>query len=129
MYIKLINGVKSTTFLRWSALGINSESDNNISWAQLKNPQCCVEKLYRSYNGDASRLVDLCRQTIVFDEVDDLVQCLEAVMADTDVCVERVKNRMDVKHDVRTTAGYRFVMFVCVCMDVIYIYIYIYIYI
>jgi hypothetical protein len=118
MYIKLIDGVKSNTFGRWSDLGTASDSESSIAWAQLKNPQRCVEKLYRAYNGDASRLVDLCRQTIVFDEMHDLVNCLEIILADEEVCVERVKNRMDVKYDIRTTAGYRFVVCVCVCVCV-----------
>ncbi len=61
----------------------------------------------RSYGGDVSRLVDVCRQSIVFDRPEDLAACLRAVAADPEVVVHRVKNRLDPAYDARTSAGYR----------------------
>ena len=54
-----------------------------------------------------SRLVDLCRQCIVFDELAGLAACLRAIRADPDVAVVRVKNRLDPAYDARRSAGYR----------------------
>ena len=65
---------------------------------------------------DVSRLLDLCRQSIVFDSAADLALCLAAIRADSDVLVVRVKNRMDphpLTHsdrsccDSQPVAGYR----------------------
>ena len=49
---------------------------------------------------DVSRLVDLCREGIVFDRLSDLAACLEAR-------VVRVKNRLDPAHRSGASAGYR----------------------
>ena len=56
---------------------------------------------------DPSRLVDVCRQSIVFQAVADLVECVEAIAQDPDVQVVRIKNRMDPAFDARLSAGYR----------------------
>ncbi len=40
------------------------------------------------YTQDVSRLVDLCRQSIVFKDLSDLLACLRAVEADPGVQVE-----------------------------------------
>jgi hypothetical protein len=42
---------------------------------------------------DASRLVDLCRQSLIFDDVAGLRGCLAAIACDPEVHVVRVKNR------------------------------------
>jgi hypothetical protein len=106
MFASIVDGVKSDVYVRWSDVeGTNMQ--HSIGWAQLKSPQRCIEKLYRTYGGDVSRLVDLCRQMIVFDQVEDLVDCLEVILRDEDVLVERIKNRMDVHYEVAASAGYR----------------------
>jgi hypothetical protein len=112
LFIKMVDGVKTTDFLRWSDVD-GRDMQHSIAWAQLKNPQRCVEKLYRAYGGDVSRLVDLCRQTIVFEHVVDMVTCLEAIMSDREIVIERIKNRMDLKYDAESTAGYRSVRCLC----------------
>jgi len=61
----------------------------------------------RCYSYDVSRLLDICRQTIAFDTVDDLVQCLRAIVDDGDVRVVRIKNRLDMGYDSGESAGYR----------------------
>ena len=52
-------------------------------------------------------LVDLCRQSIVFKEVDDLVSCLQLITTDADVELVRIKNRLDPSYDSANSAGYR----------------------
>ena len=44
---------------------------------------------------DASRLLDLCRQSVVFESSADLAACLAAIRVDSDVFVVRIKNRLD----------------------------------
>ena len=44
---------------------------------------------------DASRLLDLCRQSVVFESAADLAACLAEIRADSDVFVVRIKNRLD----------------------------------
>jgi arabinogalactan endo-1,4-beta-galactosidase len=56
---------------------------------------------------DVSWLVDLCRQSIVFEDVDSLAGCLSAIIADREVQVVRVKNRMDLEYNEQQSAGYR----------------------
>ena len=47
------------------------------------------------------------RATIVFDGVPALLAGIESLVADPDVRVVRVKNRLDPAYAPRTTAGYR----------------------
>ena len=63
-----------------------------------------------------SRLLDLCRQSIVFDSAADMAACLSAVHVDRDVQAIRVKNRLDPRPhphsdgsrcDSEPVAGYR----------------------
>ena len=54
-----------------------------------------------------SRLVDLCRQCIVFDSLNDLAACLETIAADQDVLIVRVKNRLHPAYDSSASGGYR----------------------
>ncbi len=51
--------------------------------------------------------MDLCRQSIVFDRIEDIVQCLETMTNDTEAIVIRVKNRLDHSYDSSLSAGYR----------------------
>jgi hypothetical protein len=56
---------------------------------------------------DVSRLVDVCRQSIVFDDMSGLVDCFAMITADPDVSIIRVKNRLDPRYDSVESAGYR----------------------
>ncbi len=59
------------------------------------------------YVQDVSMLVDLCRQSIVFDEISDIATCLQTITNDTETIVIRVKNRLDLSYDSSISAGYR----------------------
>jgi hypothetical protein len=43
--------------------------------------------------------VDICRQCIIFENVADLLTCLEIIEQDPDIIVERVKNRLSPDYD------------------------------
>ncbi len=51
--------------------------------------------------------MDICRQSIIFTNVADLLVCLRAVAADSSVILERIKNRMRPGSSAEETAGYR----------------------
>ena len=56
---------------------------------------------------DVSALLDLCRQSIVFQDLKDIAVCLSVIKADSEVKVLRVKNRYDMRHQSSISAGYR----------------------
>jgi hypothetical protein len=56
---------------------------------------------------DISHLLDICRQTIVFEDPSNLADCLGLIGMDKEVQVVRVKNRLDPTYDARRSAGYR----------------------
>lgn len=87
-------------------------------FAELKLPSRAVAKTVRSYGGDVSKIVDICRQTIVFESVSDLAQCVDTITNDPQVAVERIKNRMSLKSTVSSnTTGYRDVLINLRIMD------------
>ncbi len=52
-------------------------------------------------------LVDLCRQSIVFEQLSGIASCLRVIGEDPDVELLRVKNRLDPEYDSKSSAGYR----------------------
>ena len=54
-----------------------------------------------------SRLLDLCRQSIVFDSAADVAACIRAVRKDSDAHVVRIKNKLDPAFDACPYGGYR----------------------
>lgn len=93
--------------VRWQEIVSDPLAVSNVCWAKLKSQRRAVEKLFRSYKGDVSRLVDVVRQCIVFDHVGQIVECLRAFEADKDLIVERIKNRLHPEYDDERSAGYR----------------------
>ena len=67
--------------------------------------QAC--QVIRSYGMDVSRLLDVCRESVVFKSLRDLSTCLAAMAADSDVALLRVKNRFDPAYDSASSGGYR----------------------
>ena len=43
----------------------------------IKNPERGIEKVDSAYGGDVSRLLDVCRETIVFESLEKLADCLQ----------------------------------------------------
>ncbi len=52
-------------------------------------------------------MVDLCRQSICFENVQDLANCLKTIAGDRTVCLVRIKNRLDLLYNVGQSGGYR----------------------
>ena len=56
---------------------------------------------------DASRLLDMCRQSIVFSDPAGIAACLRVIADDPAAEILRVKNRLSLRHDSTQSAGYR----------------------
>jgi len=95
-------------FVRWERVCDKSNMFAKIKWGELKSISRSVEKLLRSYQQDVSRLTDLCRQSIVFDNVRDLTTCINLIAQDVHVRVVRFKNRLDPAFPSHLSAGYRY---------------------
>ena len=81
-----------------------------VRWAPLKTTKRAIEKLFRSYSFDCSRLLDCCRQSIYFDDLESLMSCVAAAAQDTTVRLMRINNRLHSGDSSGLTAGYRDVM-------------------
>ncbi len=82
----------------------------------LKLVDRVIEKVVRSYKGDVSRICDIVRQCIAFDAVPDICRAIQAIDADPEIQVLRIKNRMSPVYDPRLSCGYRDVL-LNVCID------------
>mmetsp|Transcript_41797 Transcript_41797/g.65283 ORF Transcript_41797/g.65283 Transcript_41797/m.65283 type:complete len:224 (+) Transcript_41797:1-672(+) len=79
-------------FVKWAIVKEDPRLRDSIKWPELKPVDRAVEKITRVFHGDPSRLQDICRQTILFDSLVNLVRCLQTMMRDRDVDIVRIKN-------------------------------------
>jgi hypothetical protein len=93
----------------WACL-VSEPCKWRVHWTRRKRAPRMLEKLQRAYGGEAARLGDICREAIIFNEVTDLARCLEAIQADLEAKVVRIKNRMDPAVDGRLSCGFRYVL-------------------
>ena len=56
---------------------------------------------------DISHLLDICRQTIIFEDPSSLAKCMSIIDRDSEANVVRVKNRLDPTFNTARSAGYR----------------------
>ncbi len=63
---------------------------------------------------------------MVFEEASHLRDCLEMILKDSTVIVERIKNRYTDDYDMKISAGYRYVC-IYVCMYVCHVCMYVYV--
>ena len=82
----------------------------------LKGTERAIQKTLRCYGGDCGRLLDVCREILVFDTLLDLIAMLQTLRDDPDVKIMRIKNRLDPNYDSAESAGYRDVL-VNICID------------
>ncbi len=80
-------------FVKWSEAAQDEAKEHSVKWGKIKTVERAIEKLLRSYKADVSRLLDVCRQSIIFDSIADLSRCVEAVSRDPDIKIVRIKNR------------------------------------
>jgi len=98
-------------FIRWHQARGDTKLRDAIEWAQIKSPQRAIEKAFQTYCGDVSRLLDITRQTIYFQEIEHISTCLGSIWHDEEIMVERIKNRMDPEDSVtRMYGSYRDIM-------------------
>lgn len=76
----------------------------------LKSHHRAVEKTLLCYGGDCSFLVDVCRDMMVFERVDDISEMLDRMRQDPQIKIVRIKNRLEPSYDSSLSAGYRDVM-------------------
>jgi len=67
----------------------------------VKRVKSSITKLDRAYNRDVSRLLDVCRETIYFDTVDQLRRCLAAISENPRLEIVRLKSTMEAEQDTR----------------------------
>ncbi|EKX53531.1 hypothetical protein GUITHDRAFT_100517 [Guillardia theta CCMP2712] len=97
----------AASYISWREAAGKPEEEAKIKWAGLKGSTRAVEKIVRSYGGDVSKLVDVVREAIVFDSLQDLSVAVQAITRDSEIRVMRIKNRFDEAYDARGSAGYR----------------------
>ncbi len=61
----------------------------------------------RLHTQDISYLLDICRQTIIFEDPSSLVECMRIISRDTETRIIRIKNRLDPAFNSVRSAGYR----------------------
>jgi hypothetical protein len=66
-----------------------------------------IEKVWRGYKGDATRLRDLVRCSLVFDSAEQWDAAIDEILADPAVDILRVKNRFASTYDAKESCGYR----------------------
>eukprot|EP00281_Chroomonas_sp_CCMP1168_P033151 CAMPEP_0206245362 /NCGR_PEP_ID=MMETSP0047_2-20121206/18655_1 /ASSEMBLY_ACC=CAM_ASM_000192 /TAXON_ID=195065 /ORGANISM="Chroomonas mesostigmatica_cf, Strain CCMP1168" /LENGTH=387 /DNA_ID=CAMNT_0053670653 /DNA_START=132 /DNA_END=1295 /DNA_ORIENTATION=+ len=81
-----------------------------VKWSLLKGQRRACEKAMRCFANDPSRLLDICRHSIVFSTLTELTMCLGQIMLDDEIVIDRLKNRYTDLYDSSQTAGYRDVM-------------------
>ena len=59
--IQAEEGTSRYCFERWDSIIGHAELVGRVKWAKVKSKKRAVEKVYRCYAGDVSRLVDCCR--------------------------------------------------------------------
>ena len=87
-----------------------AEGGKQVRWAPVKRRTRVVEKAIRVHGGDLSRVTDIVRECLIFDEVGDIALCLQEIVKDQSVEVVRIKNRLHHSFDAESTAGYRDVL-------------------
>ena len=68
--------------------------NSRLRTGAVKSVDRGIEKVDCAYGGDASRLLDVCREMIVFESIKDMADCLEELGKDPEVFVVRIKSTM-----------------------------------
>jgi hypothetical protein len=71
----------------------------------LKSADRAIEKLVRCYQGNAALLLDVVRQCIVFENVQDMLKALHTIEGDDEIQVVRIKNRMSAEYSSKESGG------------------------
>jgi hypothetical protein len=88
-------GVDARALVRWG----EAADQERLDWAPLLDPEQATHDAIQKFDGDASRVVNLVRQVIVFDHASDQLRCLHELCDDGDVNVVEVINRQAVANE------------------------------
>ena len=73
----------------------------------VKSPARAAEKVVLCYQGDVSRLADVCRLRILLPGPEATAKCLRAIAADPAVLIVRLQNTMQPRRSAVASAGVR----------------------
>ncbi|EKX49659.1 hypothetical protein GUITHDRAFT_104621 [Guillardia theta CCMP2712] len=94
-------------YISWAETIEDPESRALIRRPVLKSVHRAIQKVVRSYNGDVSRLMDIVRYALVFEDIVKLKQAVEIIRDDPAIYIARVKNRFDQSYISMKSGGYR----------------------
>jgi len=99
---------KDGGFERWGDVPLKDVGARaQLKRGTVKKAQRVLEKLNRAYGNDVSKLLDVSRDTLVFEHTWNIAECLNTIRCDPEVEIVGVKNRMTPRYDASTTIGYR----------------------
>eukprot|EP00035_Acanthoeca_spectabilis_P013479 m.251407 g.251407 ORF g.251407 m.251407 type:complete len:468 (+) comp15900_c0_seq14:1311-2714(+) len=106
----LLNGHFQENVLRWAL-----DTEGASEYVPTKKSHRAIEKICRSYSGDASYIIDLVRASITYPTIESLTKGLIRVKNDPHVAVLQIKNRLHPTDSSPT--GYRNVSISLVLVD------------
>mmetsp|Transcript_12302 Transcript_12302/g.30885 ORF Transcript_12302/g.30885 Transcript_12302/m.30885 type:complete len:351 (-) Transcript_12302:11-1063(-) len=98
---------QNAEWVLWAQAKADKVLENRIMWTKNKKPERAVDKCLKRYDRKIYQLVDICRESLYFQTVADMTQCLKAMSEDIDIVIDRVKNRMVTEDDASLTCGFR----------------------
>lgn len=96
-----------TEFRRWEDLATQPVARAMVLWTPMKPYYKAMAKAIHHYRGDASRLTDLARETIVFETPADIAKCLRAMVDDHEIEIVRVRSTLDPRGPAAWWAGFK----------------------
>ncbi|EKX43201.1 hypothetical protein GUITHDRAFT_110926 [Guillardia theta CCMP2712] len=93
-YVSLAGNSEKDTFVLWEEACKYQDMLSSVKWADTKSETRAIEKAVRCYGGDVSRLRDICRQTLVFDDIASVCKCLDIIKNDVDTEIVRITDKM-----------------------------------
>eukprot|EP00929_Paragymnodinium_shiwhaense_P021832 TRINITY_DN14128_c0_g1_i1.p1 TRINITY_DN14128_c0_g1~~TRINITY_DN14128_c0_g1_i1.p1 ORF type:complete len:627 (-),score=117.80 TRINITY_DN14128_c0_g1_i1:149-2029(-) len=82
-----------------------------------KSTTRAIQKMFRSYRGDAGKLLDLVRSSIVCRTLRDVAAVFDRVTKDPTVNIIRIKNRFDPAYNSKDSGGYRSLLLNVIVVD------------
>ena len=108
----VLNQIERRTYECYKTITNNAQQ---VKFAKLKPTRRALEKLLRVYDCDVSLLLDCCRQSIYFDNIEDLLSCLQEIRSDKELIIAKIQNRMKESYQSIFSGGYRYNVFlICV---------------
>eukprot|EP00960_Hanusia_phi_P073965 768128-Hanusia_phi.AAC.3 len=94
-------------YILWSSACEEEEGVWSVKQPSLKSVSRAIQKVIRSYNGDVSRLMDIVRYALIFEDICELSRAVDILLEDPHIEVMRVKNRLSLGYNPKESGGYR----------------------